>query len=979
VDEARPNLATRMHRRMAHMHIHGIRMCVKEGRIDGFEGSLRELQEDPDFCEACALGKSQRKPKQKRKKQRKAEEKAANDGGLLDLVHSDLSGAKRVSVGGTVLFSMNVDHRSRKKFIIPLKSKAEFPDKYMELEMRLERQLERTVGKFRSDNEAVMTTKSLHRHFAAKGTQVQTSSPYSSFGNGVAERAIRTVTEGGTTMMIDSGMPLIYWIYAFLCFVYVSNKGFSSVVDRTPDEIFEGKRTTWKGLAPFGCVAYAHRFPRAPKGCLPEKAERCVMMGYSETSADAYVLLRIRDRRVIERRDVDFDENVFPFRTMDAEMERIDPELGVADPDVDVESEQEDEDDGSESAADSDEEPVADLGEPAADLGVDEPAAEPNPVEHGERAEPAGNEDRGNEVEPVRRSRRLRQSTRDDATYVYVMDDEEAGLEQELLAMIDAQDVGGLVTRMLAIVPDTPQTTREALEGPQRKQWLKAMIEELEQHIKLRVYDLVRLPDDRRAIGTKWVHKIKLNEDGTIERFRARLTALGYQQVAGLDYGETFAPVARAKATRVALTIGATEDMEIDGFDVKGAFLRGAIDKAENEVYVKQPKGFEKPGKEDWVWRLRKSMPGTKQAARGWNKEFDSTMCELGFTPTGADPCLYHIRRPGRKIILVSMHVDDGFLIYDKTDAFAVNIKQKLYAAYEMSATGPLQYALGIRFTRDRENRTITLDQRKFIRECMEKNGVARMSAIPAHPKTFLTRSVGQEQEQIEQEGYGGRDYRAEVGSLTWLSIMTRPELSLSVGQVARYVTNPGVQHWNAIDLIWEYLNGSSEMGLTLGGGDAELSNLRGFVDSDYARCVDTRRSTTGWVFKFGGGAVSWRTRRQKSVTLSSTEAEYCALTEAAKEAIWMKGLLRELGYGNDDGPVPLYEDNKGAICLAKNDVYHERTKHIDVRHHFIRECVAKKQIVIDFRSSKTMVADILTKPLSKVLFRRHRHQLLGL
>ena len=150
------------------------------------------------------------------------------------------------------------------------------------------------------------------------------------------------------------------------------------------------------------------------------------------------------------------------------------------------------------------------------------------------------------------------------------------------------------------------------------------------------------------------------------------------------------------------------------------------------------------------------------------------------------------------------------------------------------------------------------------------------MSAIPAHPKAFLTKSEEQEQEQIEQEGYGGRDYRTEVGQLTWLSIMTRPELSLSVGQVARYVANPGVQHWHAMDRIWEYLNGSRprELGLTLGGVDAQRATLRGFVDADYARCVDTRRSTTGWVFKFGGGAVSWRTRRQKSVTLSSTEAE---------------------------------------------------------------------------------------------------------
>jgi hypothetical protein len=505
------------------------------------------------------------------------------------------------------------------------------------------------------------------------------------------------------------------------------------------------------------------------------------------------------------------------------------------------------------------------------------------------------------------------------------------------------------------------------------------MLEELHEYKRLRVYDLVRLPQGRRAIGTKMVHRIKLNEDGTVERFRSRLTALGYQQVAGVDYDQTYAPVARAKATRVALTVGAVLDMEIDGFDVKAAFLRGDLDKAENEVYVKQPAGFEERGKEDLVWRLRKSMPGTKQAARGWNKDFDATLRSLGFVPTNADPCLYHIRRPGKKIMLVSIHVDDGFLIYDEDDALAMDIRERLYKAYEMSAKGPLRYALGVRFTRDRQKRTITLDQRKFIRECLTEVGVRGMAAVPAHPKAFLSERMcptsDEEREQIKQEGYGGRDYRAEVGSLTWLSVMTRPEICFAVGEVARFVTNPGIKHWNAIDRIWQYLQGSTDVGLTLGGSEETLE-LMGYVDSDYARDVDTRRSTTGWIFKFGGGAVSWRTRRQRSVTLSSTEAEYCALTEAAKEAIWMQGLMNELGLKQNE--VPLFEDNKGAICLAKHDVYHERTKHIDIRHHFVRECVERMQIVVKHRSSKWMIADILTKPLSKELFRKHRRELLG-
>ena len=205
---------------------------------------------------------------------------------------------------------------------------------------------------------------------------------------------------------------------------------------------------------------------------------------------------------------------------------------------------------------------------------------------------------------------------------MYGIDVTEEEMEHELLGMLADSGVSRVVERMLALMPETPRTTQEALSGPQRHQWLRAMLEELHEYKRLRVYDLVRLPQGRRAIGTKMVHRIKLNEDGTVERFRSRLTALGYQQVAGVDYDQTYAPVARAKATRVALTVGAVLDMEIDGFDVKAAFLRGDLDKAENEVYVKQPAGFEERGKEDLVWRLRKSMPGTKQSTSGVEQRF---------------------------------------------------------------------------------------------------------------------------------------------------------------------------------------------------------------------------------------------------------------------------------------------------------------------------------------------------------------------
>ena len=505
-----------------------------------------------------------------------------------------------------------------------------------------------------------------------------------------------------------------------------------------------------------------------------------------------------------------------------------------------------------------------------------------------------------------------------------------------------------------------PRTYSEASESLDRDKWIEAMKKEMTSLEANDVYDLVELPKHRKVIGSKWVYKRKLKADGSVERYKSRLVAQGFSQKAGQDYDETFSPVIRFECIRSIVALAVQNKMFLHQMDVTSAFLNGDL---EEEVYIKQPEGFVKKGQEHLVCRLKRSLYGLKQAPRCWNMTLDSLLKQIGFRQTKSDPCLY-VSLEG-ELCIIAVYVDD-ILIATKDEKRLENIKVEIAAQFEVKDLGDLQYLLGVAINQDHSKNSVWMGQPTYTLDILNKFGMkdAKPVATPVASGTKLTKAT-------ENEELADLDlYQSAVGSLQYLSTMTRPDITFAVSSVAKYCSNPTQEHWIAVKRIMRYLQGTHNLGLLYKKSDS--SDCVGFSDSDWAGDVDDRKSTSGYVFRVGGTSISWRSRKQSCVALSTAEAEYIALSQAAQEAMWLRQLFSDL-QSEPCGPTVLHEDNQAAICLSKNPQGHGKSKHIEIKYHFIREQVKNGAIKLQYCQTSDMVADVLTKGLAKDKFEKLR------
>ena len=405
------------------------------------------------------------------------------------------------------------------------------------------------------------------------------------------------------------------------------------------------------------------------------------------------------------------------------------------------------------------------------------------------------------------------------------------------------------------------------------------------------------------------------------------------------------------------LAIAAVKDYEISHLDVSTAFLNGNLPEC---VYMEQPEAFE-DGTDD-VLELHKSLYGLKQSPREWYKELTHTMLELGFKKSDFDSSLFILEHL-KGDFSVGVYVDDMVVLSKEKewiDAFFAAISQK----YVMKNLGPITKILGIHVRRDRNQRKIWIDQEMFTKDIISKYGFkANKQSIPALTSVKLV-SDAPNDPAVEP----GAPYREAVGSLLYLAQGTRPDIAFAVGVVSRFLANPRISHWTAVNHIGEYLANTITNGIVYGGENDSLQ-LTGYSDADWGDDPETRRSVSGYVFKLAGGAISWHSKRQQLVAKSSTEAEYVAASEAAAEGVWIRGLLNELEC-LQIGPTKILEDNAGARYHAKNDCDHSRMKHLDIRHHFIRDRIDIGQIELIECSTHNMAADMFTKALGRNKFR---------
>ena len=522
----------------------------------------------------------------------------------------------------------------------------------------------------------------------------------------------------------------------------------------------------------------------------------------------------------------------------------------------------------------------------------------------------------------------------------------------------------------------TPANFGKVKGSPQSDSWWEAMQTEYNSLIALGTWELVTRKPGDSVIGSQWCYKIKDNPDGTINKFKARLVARGDQQDAS-SYTDIFAPVIKFVTLRILLAIACVMNWDIQQVDVGNAYCNAYL--TEDDILMRQPPGFEQYGSngETLVCKLRKSLYGLRQAGRQWNTLLNSWLVDSKwkFTRCRADYCLYHTVYEGQTLI-VGCYVDDLVITGSCTKTIAA-FKADIATRFKISDLGELKWILGMEVTRDRKKRTLTLHQRKYIRDILELFGMSECNprATPADPSVRLSKEDSPEGEKAQAKVDVSK-YRTMVGKLVYLMVASEPGISFAVSQLSRFFSCPGPKHFDGCRWAISYLKGIlPTQGLTFRGDKG--FNLHAYCDSDWAGCPDTRRSTSGFAVMFAGASVSWIAKRQPTVALSSAEAEYVTACLAAQEVQWIRQLLAEISVPIGDAPTVVYSDSQSAIHMANNPTS-GRAKHMDIKYHFVKEARERGVLTFKYVSTNEQAADILTKALARPKFVTFRDVLTG-
>ncbi|GJS19761.1 putative ribonuclease H-like domain-containing protein [Tanacetum coccineum] len=487
---------------------------------------------------------------------------------------------------------------------------------------------------------------------------------------------------------------------------------------------------------------------------------------------------------------------------------------------------------------------------------------------------------------------------------------------------------------------EEPKKISKALQDDS---WVQAMQEELLQFKLQQVWVLVDLPHGMKVIGTKWVYRNKRDERGVVVRNKARLVAQGYTQEEGIDYDEVFAPVARIEAIRLFLAFASFMGFIVYQMDVKSAFLYGTIDE---EVYVSQPPGFVDPDHPKKVYKVVKALYGLHQAPRAWYATLSTFLEKHGYKRGTIDKTLF-IKRDKKDIMLVQVYVDD--IIFGSTkkswcDEFEALMKSR----FQMSSMGELTFFLGLQVKQNKEG--IFISQDKYVAEILKKFDLVsvKTAITPMETKVALTK----DEEAVDVDVHL---YRSMIGSLMYLTA-SRPDIMYAVCVCSRFQVTPKTSHLNAVKRIFKYLKGKPNLGLWY--PRESPFDLEAFSDSDYGGSNLDRKSTTGGCQFLGQRLISWQCKKQTIVATSTTEAEYVAAANCCGQVLWVQNQL--LDYGFNFMNTKIHIDNESTICIVKNPVYHSKTKHIEIRHHFIRDCYEKKLISVEKIHTDLNVADLL-------------------
>lgn len=769
----------------------------------------------------------------------------------------------------------------------------------------------------RTDRGGEFCSKEFDDYCKTHGIKRQLTAAYTPQQNVIAERRNQTIMNLVRSALTEKKMPKEFWAEGVRWITYVLNRSPTTALkDQTPEEVWSGIKPDVKHFKVFGCVGHVH-IPEAKRTKLDDKSCKCIFLGVSEESK-AYRMYNPTSKKIMVSRDVVFEET----RNWDWGRNGVETEDSA--PIVLTW-----ENDGDDTLGEEDVLNGEDTNENG-DSGDEAEVVTPTAENEEEITEPA---------RPKRDSRRP----------AYLEDYECGG------AIAHYVDIMAL--QVITAVGD-PLNFEEAVAY---SAWREAMNAEMESIERNQTWELVDQPEGTNIIGVKWVFKTKYNEHGDLDKHKARLVAKGYAQRFGVDYNEVYAPVARWDTIRIIIATAAYQNWNIYQLDVKSAFLHGEL---QENVYVDQPQGFEKRGSEEKVYRLKKTLYGLKQAPRAWFSKIESYIIREGFKKNDSEHTLFVKTEKEGQILIVSLYVDD--LIFTGNCEKLINgFKESMKRNFDMTDLGKMRYFLGVEILQRDEG--IYICQRKFAKEVLERFEMSLCNGVnnPIVPGVKLSKKGGGATLDTTL-------YKEMIGSLMYLTV-TRPDLTFVVDLASRYMENPTEAHFQVIKRVLRYVKNTTDLGIMYkrGGG----KGFQAFTDSDYAGDLDDRKSTSGYVFLLAGGAVSWSSKKQSIVALSTTEAEYIAAVLCATQGVWMARVLGKIGQSLEDC-ITIKCDNSSTIQLSKNPIHHGRSKHIEVRFHYLRELTGEGKVKLIHCGTQDQVADIMTKPLKLETFEKLKRML---
>lgn len=822
-----------------------------------------------------------------------------------DRVHADVCGPMEMSsFSGCRFYVLFKDDYSKYRYIYFLRQKSEVCCRLKQF-LAEAKTMGHVVKELLTDGGGEFNNRDVKTVVHEYGINHRITMPYTPEQNGAAERENRTVMEAVRSMLHSSNLPNKLWAEAANTAVYTLNRTAPTKIEgKTPYELWHSKEAPIDHLKIFGTECFVH-VPKQKRQKLDDKAMKGRVVGYCDNK-DGFRIYVPEKGTVVLSRDVLFKEERIAS-TVEAEPETIETVDAVND----------------------------------IIMNSDMEAGEENDAENEE-----------NEMPVIRDRREVPDAANEKKEMSVTRDRRELKMPRRFDDYV-----------MIAEYNDEPNSYAQAMNSEYSHQWEKAMNDEMRSLADNGTWELVSRPENRKIIDNRWVYKVKLNENGSVDKFKARLVARGFTQEAGVDFSETYSPVARFDTIRSVLSVAASENLHLVQFDVKTAFLYGELDET---IYMEQPAGY--TDGTDRVCKLKKSLYGLKQAPRCWNRKFKSFLDRYGLQCSSADSCLFFNSAKGHKLLL-ALYVDDGLVAAQDVNDLELFLSE-LRNQFSITVASASCF-IGLIIKQD-DDGSVFINQAHYVRRLLEKFNLADCNAVA----TPLDKAHMYDDDREDAMLSDSVPYREAVGSLLYLATGTRPDISFAVSVVSQVLDKPTKRHWEMVKRILRYLKGTAELGIVYRNG-LDPGVLTAYSDADYAGDTKTRRSTSGFCCKYMGGPVSWSSRRQKSVALSTTEAEYIAASEAAKDVVWLTRLFNEISTLT---AVPvLLIDNMSAVKLVQNPVFHRKSKHIDVRYHFVREKHEEGRLMVSHICGEDQLADVLTKPLAKDRFQRLCREILNI